>query len=249
MDRFVTLSYSRLQDFKTLFLSLEARKILRSRKWQTHTHTHKYTHTQWPRHRRKTHPIPPPPPPPRPPLHPPTHTRKHVSTPVCRCENISTTYHRLRTTWSAMGEQKNTTWKMQLGQDTQYRSKEKVDLLTEWQVHLHTNSQKRILKHIHRHTHTRRATRAHPHPQTHAHPHTRSPIHLHNNYALARKHTPTLTHTLARARAHVHTHTHTHTHTLCGKQPYPNTGQKKATLQWKGDFVQIPAQRDRQRYL
>ena len=98
-----------LQDFKTLFLSLEARKILRSRKWQIQTYTMAQTQTQDP----PTHP-PPPPTPPNSPPHTHTHTHTHVSTSICRCEDISTPYYILRSTWSTMGEQKNTTWKMQL---------------------------------------------------------------------------------------------------------------------------------------
>ena len=86
----------RLEDFKTLFLSLEARKIfLRSCKWQIQTNTMAQTQTQDPL---------PPPPPLSPHTH--THTRKHVSMPVCRCEDISTPYYILRSTWGTMGEQK-----------------------------------------------------------------------------------------------------------------------------------------------
>ena len=73
-----TVNMTRQKDFKTLFLSLEARKIfLRSRKCQIQTYTMAQTQTQDP--------------PPPPPTH--THKSKHVSTPVCRCEDRSTPYY------------------------------------------------------------------------------------------------------------------------------------------------------------
>ena len=73
-------------------------------------------------------PLPLPPP-------PPTHTQRQACImPVYRCEDISTPYHRLRSAWSTMGEQKNTTWKMQLGRTQGHavrHQKEKVKLV--WQ--------------------------------------------------------------------------------------------------------------------
>ena len=158
LSRYLTGSSFRLQGWWDYWLQdfifvLRGKENLLAVTQMTDTHIHNGPDTD----ARHTPSLPPPPPPQH------THTRKHVSTPVCRCEDISTTYHRLRTKWSAMGEQRNTTWKMQLGQDTQYRSREKVVLLTEWQMHSHANSHKRTHKHIHRHRHT------------HAQSHTRTP--------------------------------------------------------------------------
>ena len=82
-----------LQDFKTLFLSLEARKIfLRSREWQIQTYTLVQTQTQdTPTNNsptRHTHKQQPPPPLLQPP--PPSHTHTQACImPVYRCEDIS----------------------------------------------------------------------------------------------------------------------------------------------------------------
>ena len=140
---------SRLQDF--IFV-LRGKENLLAVTQMTNTNIHISPDTDARRTPSPSH-LPPP--------HTHTHTRKHVSMPMCHCEDISTPYHRLRSTWSPMGEQKNITWRMQLGQDTRACSTgvEKRYLVTEWQVHSHASSH----KHIHRHTHTRRATRAHIH--------------------------------------------------------------------------------------
>ena len=86
-------STSRLQDF--IFVLRGKWNLAVTRMTNTNIHTGLDTDT------RHTYNLPPPPPFP----HTPPQT---CIMPVYRCEDINTPYHRSRSTWSTMGEQKNT---------------------------------------------------------------------------------------------------------------------------------------------
>ena len=98
-----TARHFKTQDY---ILSLETRKFLRSREWQTHTLAQSQTKDA----HISTLPHTPPPP------SLPPHTHACIM-PIYCCEDLSTPSHWLWSMWSLWKDEKNTVvWKVQLGQ-------------------------------------------------------------------------------------------------------------------------------------